>query len=198
MSFGVDYAWFSTDLKALIAALKAHGVTFVARYLSHSSGKNLTPDEAAALSAAKIAITVVWETAADRALAGHAAGAQDARDALAEAKACGMPAGRPIFFAVDFDASNGQEGAISTYLDGAASVLGKDRTGVYGGYNVVKHALDGDHLVRRQVGHPGAAPAVQQRPHHRRRRPRLRPQRRQRLRPVAHRLDAVRRPDPSP
>jgi hypothetical protein len=145
MSFGVDYAWFSTDLKALIAALKAHGVTFVARYLSHSSGKNLTPDEAAALSAAKIAITVVWETAADRALAGHAAGAQDARDALAEAKACGMPAGRPIFFAVDFDASNGQEGAISTYLDGAASVLGKDRTGVYGGYNVVKHALDGDH-----------------------------------------------------
>lgn len=56
-----------------------------------------------------------------------------------------MPAGRPIFFAVDFDASSGQEAAISTYLDGAASVLGKAGTGVYGGYTVVKHALDGDH-----------------------------------------------------
>jgi hypothetical protein len=53
-------------------------------------------------------------------------------------------AGR-LFFAVDFDASGGQEGAISAYLDGAASVLGEAGTGVYGGFNVVKHALDHGH-----------------------------------------------------
>jgi hypothetical protein len=145
MSFGVDYAWHGSDLSALVSALKAHHVTFVCRYLSHSSGKNVTHAEAAALSAAGISIVVVWETAANRSLDGHAAGAEDARDALAEAKACGMPDGRPIYFAVDFDASAGQEAAIAVYLDGAASVLGKDRTGVYGGYAVVKHALDGNH-----------------------------------------------------
>lgn len=140
--FGVDYAWGRPGAKALTTA----GVHFAARYLSHdTTGKNLTKAEAVLLSQAGIAIVVVWETTAKRSLAGHAAGVQDARDADAEAKACGMPAGRPIYFAVDFDASAGQEAAISAYLDGAASVLGKDRTGVYGGYNVVKHALDGDH-----------------------------------------------------
>jgi hypothetical protein len=145
VSFGVDYAWRSGSLSAFIKALKAANVTFVCRYLSHSSGKNLTHDEAKALTAAGISIVCVWETTAERSLAGHAAGAQDAKDALAEAKACGMPDGRPIYFAVDFDASAGQEPAISTYLDGAASVLGKSGCGPYGGYAVVKHALDGDH-----------------------------------------------------
>src|SRR5581483_10019326 len=144
MTFGVDYAWHG-DNGPLIKALKAAQVTFVCRYLSHSSGKNLTLAEAKALSAAGISIIVVWETTADRALAGHAAGAQDARDAAAEAKACGMPDGRPIYFAVDFDASSGQQAAINAYLDGVASVIGKDRSGIYGGCNPVKRALDGGH-----------------------------------------------------
>jgi len=72
---------------------------------------------------------------------------QDAKDAAAQAKSCGMPAGRPIYFAVDFDASSSQQSAINAYLDGAASVLGKNRTGIYGGYNPVKRALDGGHCA---------------------------------------------------
>jgi peptidoglycan hydrolase-like protein with peptidoglycan-binding domain len=144
MTFGVDYAWGRPGAKALTTA----GVHFAARYLSHdTSGKNLTKAEATVLSQAGIAIVVVWETTAQRALAGHAAGAQDARDADAQAKACGMPAGRPIFFAVDFDASNSQQASINAYLDGAASVIGKDRVGIYGGFYPVKRALDGGHCA---------------------------------------------------
>lgn len=138
MPEGIDYAFGRPG----IAALKAAGVKFVCRYLSHSPTKNLTSAEAHALSAAGIWIVVVWETTAQRALAGRTAGVADAIDAQMQAQACGMPAGRPVYFAVDWDASASQQLAINTYLDGAASVLGRDRVGIYGGYGPVKRALD--------------------------------------------------------
>jgi hypothetical protein len=142
--FGVDYAWGRPS----VTSLKNAGVKFVCRYLSYdTTGKNLGLAEAVRLSDAGIWIVVVWETTAKRALAGHTIGAEDARAAAAQAKACGMPADRPIYFAVDFDASSGQQAAINAYLDGAASVLGKNRTGIYGGYNPVKRALDGGHCA---------------------------------------------------
>lgn len=144
MTFGIDHAWGTPDVEHLHNA----GVTFVCRYLSHdTTGKNLTAAEAVRLTVAGIRIVVVWETRAQRALDGHAAGVQDAKDAAAQAKACGMPPGRPIYFAVDFDASQGQQAAINAYLDGAASVIGKNRVGIYGGYWPVKRALDGGHAT---------------------------------------------------
>lgn len=140
--FGVDYAWGRPGP----TALKSVGAHFVCRYLSHdTTGKNLDHAEASQLSAAGIALVVVWETAADRALDGHAAGAADARAADQQARACGMPKDRPIYFAVDFDATPGQQSAINAYLDGAASVIGRSRVGIYGGYYPVKRALDGGH-----------------------------------------------------
>lgn len=142
MTFGVDYAWGRPS----VASLKAAGVTFACRYLSHdTTGKNLDHAEAVTLSNAGIWLVVVWESTANRALAGYAAGVQDAKDAAAQANACGMPGDRPIFFAVDFDATSADQNAIAAYLDGAASVLGKGRTGLYGGYWPVKRALDGGH-----------------------------------------------------
>lgn len=137
MPEGIDYA-FS---KPSVTALHDLGVTFVCRYLSHSSSKNLTAAEARALSSAGIWIVVVWETTAKRALDGRTAGATDAGDALAQAQGCGMPDGRPIYFAVDWDASVSQQAAINAYLDGAASVLGRDRVGIYGGRGPVSRAL---------------------------------------------------------
>ncbi|MFC5184361.1 glycoside hydrolase domain-containing protein [Actinomadura harenae] len=141
--FGVDYAWGRPGPNAL----KAAGAKFAARYVSHdATGKNLTHNEAAQLSAAGIALVVVWESTASRALDGHAAGVADATAADQQARACGMPKDRPIYFAVDFDATPGQQAAINAYLDGAASVIGRDRVGVYGGYYVVKRAFDGGHV----------------------------------------------------
>jgi hypothetical protein len=138
---GIDYAFG----RPRISTLRNAGVKFVCRYLSHSPSKNLTAAEAKSLSDGGIWIVVVWETLADRAKAGRAAGLDDGTDALAQAKACGMPDDRPIYFAVDWDATKAQQPAIDAYLDGAASVLGKDRVGIYGGYGPVSRALDGGH-----------------------------------------------------
>lgn len=138
-TFGVDYAWGRPSTTSLLAA----HVKFAARYLSHdTSGKNLTASEAKRLSDAGIWLVVVWEATASRALAGRAAGAADAQAAEAEAKSCGMPSGRPIYFAVDFDATSSQQAAINAYLDGAASVLGRGRVGLYGGYGPVSRAFN--------------------------------------------------------
>lgn len=148
MSKGIDYA-FSPHPS--IAALKSAGVTFVCRYISSfapndSNGKNLSAAEARALHAAGIALVVVVEEGASRMLAGHSAGVSDAQHADAVVKAVGL-AGIPVYFACDFDAAEGQQPAINAYLDGAASIIGKQRTGVYGGYYVVKRALDGKHAA---------------------------------------------------
>ncbi|WP_149264316.1 glycoside hydrolase domain-containing protein [Actinomadura sp. K4S16] len=137
--FGVDYAWGRPGT----AALKRAGAEFACRYLSHdTTGKNLTRAEAVRLSDAGIWLVAVWETTARRPLAGRAAGADDARHADAQAKACGMPPGRPIYFAADWDATAAQQDEIHAYLDGAASVIGVERVGLYGGYWPVKRAFD--------------------------------------------------------
>ncbi|MFE9103055.1 glycoside hydrolase domain-containing protein [Actinomadura geliboluensis] len=137
--FGVDYAWGRPGT----AALKRAGAKFACRYLSHdTSGKNLTRAEADDLSGAGIWLVVVWETSAKRALDGRSAGAADAEDAAAQARACGMPDGRPIYFAADWDASASQQDEINAYLDGAASVIGRDRVGLYAGYGPMKRAFD--------------------------------------------------------
>lgn len=138
MPEGIDYAFG----RPAVAELRDAGVRFVCRYMSHSPSKNLTAAEARELSDAGIWVVVVWETTAQRALDGHAAGIDDAMDAQRQALACGMPSDRPIYFAVDWDATSGQQAAINAYLDGAGSVLGWGRVGIYGGYGPVKRALD--------------------------------------------------------
>jgi hypothetical protein len=110
--------------------------------LSNDPSKNLSKAEAKTLSDAGIWIVVIWETTANRALSGHAGGVADATEAAKQATACGMPSGRPIYFAVDWDATSGQQGTINAYLDGAASVIGRSRVGLYAGYGPIKRAFD--------------------------------------------------------
>lgn len=143
--FGIDYAWGRPS----VASLHAHGVKFVCRYLAGGSGggKELTHPEALQLSAAGIQIVVVWETSAERALSGYSAGVHDAQAALSQARTCGMPETRPIYFACDWDATTGQQSAINAYLDGAASVLGRSRVGIYGGYWPLSRAMRAGHAT---------------------------------------------------
>jgi hypothetical protein len=47
-----------------------------------------------------------------------------------------------IYFSVDFDATSGQQSAINAYFDGVASVIGRSRTGAYGGYHVIRRLFD--------------------------------------------------------
>jgi len=142
-TYGTDYA-FSPHPP--VGALKAAGVQFVCRYISSfapndTNGKNLLPGEAKTLLAAGLKIVVVVEEGASRMKAGHNAGAQDAAHADAVTKALAMN-GTPIHFACDFDATPADQQPINAYLDGAASVIGRQRTGLYGGYWPVKRALD--------------------------------------------------------
>ncbi len=121
------------------AALKAAGIGFAARYVSHTPSKNISAVEATDLAAHGVWTVLVWETTANRAGAGRAAGIADAHDALAQATAAGMPPGRPLYFAVDWDAN---PAVVVPYFQGVASVLGLARTGVYGGFKVVSYLLD--------------------------------------------------------
>jgi hypothetical protein len=124
------------------AALKKAGKSFACRYLSTpGNAKNLTKGEADGLKRAGVGIVCVFETTADRALSGHAGGVLDAHAARTQASVCGMPAQRPVYFAVDFDAT-GHTKLVLDYLVGAATVLGRGNTGVYGGLAAVKAALD--------------------------------------------------------
>lgn len=164
MSKGADYAWARPDP----AALKAAGVTFVVRYVSHDLSKlrglpaeratgmggersrraftmaagaprQTTSGEVAALLAAGIGVALVWEDTADAAVQGHARGVSDATEANRQATALGL-AGIPVYFAVDYDAAAGDQPQINAYLDGAASVIGRGRVGVYGGFWPVSRA----------------------------------------------------------
>ncbi|NUT18687.1 MAG: DUF1906 domain-containing protein [Hamadaea sp.] len=136
---GIDYSWGRPDPSAIAAA----GYSFVCRYVSWSTtGKNLTRSEADALRAAGLDIVVNWEYSANEALNGYSAGLENAKEAQRQAIACGMPADRPIYFSVDFDATEAQQSAINSYFDGVASVLGRSRTGAYGGYYVIDRLFD--------------------------------------------------------
>lgn len=132
---GVDYPWSHPGG----AALKAKGIRFACRYLSHDPSKNLSRTEADDLAAHGVSSVVVWETTANRAGAGRAAGIADAHDAVSQAADAGMPSSRPIYFAVDYDAN---PATVVPYFQGVASVLGVPRTGVYGGRRVVAYLLD--------------------------------------------------------
>jgi hypothetical protein len=140
---GTDYSFSRPNL----AALKSEGNTFVCRYLSHHkgtavNGKDLSKQELSKLRKAGLNVVVVWEVEALDPLKGRPEGVRDATDAKAEADNLGMH-DAVIYFACDFDVRPAQMNKVIAYLGGAASVLGAERTGVYGGLDVVKAAMEG-------------------------------------------------------
>lgn len=134
-------------------AVARTGYRFVCRYLPNglASGRvNLTAAETADMRHNDVAVVLVWESQANRAAQGRAAGVEDATKAAAQAAVVGCD-GQPIYFAVDFDAPDyapaatsprAKLGPIGDYFDGVASVLPHSRVGVYGGYWAVRRALD--------------------------------------------------------
>jgi Domain of unknown function (DUF1906) len=130
MAKGCDYSWARPNLNALRGA----GITFACRYLSYDrSGKNLTRAEALRLQGTGIAPVSNWEWQERDVLGGRARGVQHARDAAAQHAACGGPLDRPIYFSVDFDLQPADVRQAAAYFDGVNSVIGAERTGVYGG-----------------------------------------------------------------
>ena len=139
---GIDYGWGNFDREA--NALKKLGGTFVVRYLSHDTSKNLTRAEAEKWAAKGVSCVVVWESSTRRPTQGAQAGAADATEAASQARACGQAETRPIYFAVDFDA---KPEAVYDYFDGVARAIGIERTGAYGGIRVIAGLFDTNRIT---------------------------------------------------
>jgi hypothetical protein len=134
---GVDYAWNGPTAAALVKA----GKRFVVRYGGPGSdGKQLHAAELAALRAAGLEVVANAE-GAPSGFRGTAAGRDWATSALAHFESLGMPPDRPIYFSVDWDAGSDDWPAIDAALLGAASVVGAQRVGVYGSYDVIAHCV---------------------------------------------------------
>lgn len=134
----LDYSFARPDP----AKIAGDGYGGVMRYLSPNAGKNLTVGERDALRAHGLAIGLVWEWYANRANEGKQAGIEDARAALNQAHELGFPDYLPIYFAVDWDATEQQQGNINNYFEGIRTVFSGRKLGVYGGYWIVKRVFD--------------------------------------------------------
>lgn len=135
---GVDYSDDRPDL----AALYATGRRFAVRYVGPGrESKQLTKAEAAHLASHGFDIACVAEGSAGGLLNGFATGRDWATQAIADARACGMPAHRPIYFAVDVDIDATKWPRVADGLRGAGSVVGRDNVGVYGEYDVIGWAF---------------------------------------------------------
>jgi len=119
-------------------------VQFVCRYLSWlPNGKVIDRAEFQNLLNQGIAVVLNWEYYADDAIRGsnhYSDGQVHAREAERQRIALGAPS-CPLYFSADFDATPAQQAAINSYLDGVASVIGRDRVGVYGSYYVIERTL---------------------------------------------------------
>ncbi|NOU93692.1 DUF1906 domain-containing protein [Paenibacillus sp. LMG 31456] len=136
MAKGFDCATPLTAQTA--AAFSADGYEFVCRYLVPSGSKRLTSNEAILISQEGLQIVSVFETTADRALGGRAAGLADGATALEVAAQIGQPEGSTIYFAVDFDATSAQMPVVIEYVRAASEATPAYNTGVYGSYAVVE------------------------------------------------------------
>lgn len=132
---GIDWAYGDIS----VASLKANHKDFVCRYLSPDPSKNLSLTEAVEYSKAGIDLVVVWEGSGSGAAGGYAQGQHDANQALAQARALGKPTDAPIYFAVDFDAAGPE---VKGYFEGVASILGRDKAGIYAGLDAVGYIMD--------------------------------------------------------
>jgi hypothetical protein len=105
MSSGVD-CYGSAAANA--ANIKSAGYSFVCRYYTSTVNKRLTKAEAQALSSAGLFCVSVWEESSNAAsYFTSAQGTADATAALNYAtNTIGQPANTPVYFAVDFDASD--------------------------------------------------------------------------------------------
>lgn len=134
---GVDYAFSRPPISALIVT----GKQFACRYGGPgSSGKHLDAAELAALTSAGIAVVANAEGAA-QGFSGAAAGRSWAQQAQAHFDALGMPADRPIYFSVDWNANASDYPGIDAALKAAGQVIGAARVGVYGSFRTISHCV---------------------------------------------------------
>ncbi len=125
--------------------MRAAGFDFVIRYIVPGRSVSITAVEYRTLRAGGIDVAGVWERGASRSLAGRAAGAHDAAEALAYVPTIGGPADSvPYLVADDFGATAADMPAIASYLLGVADTAGRGRRAAYGGLRTIRYLFDHD------------------------------------------------------
>ena len=123
------------------------GVTFVPRYLwnpLYQDGrinKGISRAEHQAYMAAEINVPLIYEEDGTELKGGFTAGVKAAQEAERHRLREGIPA-RPVYFNVDYEAPESDYPAILAALDGAASVIGLQRVGLYGPWGIIRAAFD--------------------------------------------------------
>jgi peptidoglycan hydrolase-like protein with peptidoglycan-binding domain len=144
---GVDYSFSRPDP----AMMKARGIKLALRYLWNTkyedgrTNKGIGTVELAALRAQDIQVAFIYEEDGKELREGFNGGVRVAKKAEEFLKGLGL-AGYPIYFNVDYDAPKEDMPNILSALDGIASVIGRDRTGLYAGYGPIKAAFDADKI----------------------------------------------------
>ena len=106
------------DLTNYGGHLKQDGFVWVGRYVNPDKAQPLTNSEAHTLSQDGLYIVSLWEQGSpcEASYFTTSAGADDGNGAVSAAQSIGQPTGTPIYFAVDYDASQSDLTAISSYF----------------------------------------------------------------------------------
>ncbi|MTI18908.1 DUF1906 domain-containing protein [Rhodobacteraceae bacterium RKSG542] len=144
--YAVDSA---SDLAHSAQELKSKGVVAVGRYLSLSSWKRISKEEAEALLGAGLALFSVYEDANNSAECfSQKTGEENAATAMDQAQSIvGQPRHSAIYFAVDYDASQADyENNIKPYFQAVNSAFAEAgnpyKVGAYGNGLVLQNLLD--------------------------------------------------------
>jgi hypothetical protein len=142
MALGCDTA--TTVTSARLQTLVNGGYTFVARYLAGSYA--LTATEKSTITGGGLFIVSIWEKGSPTSSSyfTEEKGTSDATSAIEAAQAIGQLAGTPIYFAVDYDASQSDiSGPINTYLQAIKNVFDDNNNpfalGLYGSGSVLSY-----------------------------------------------------------
>lgn len=129
------------DLSKVAGLAYQRNARWAGRYLKDAA-KGISAKEVVALHGAGLAVLLIWETTAERALAGAAAGTTDGETAAARAKTLGAPAGIRIAVTNDFDPEASQVAVAVEYHQAAQTALAAEGFGyIFYGSAVVGEKL---------------------------------------------------------
>lgn len=145
---GRDVIDYSAGVPAA-AAVRSAGFVGAVRYVSPPRdkwmvGKPITRRETEDYRAQGLDVASNWQYGKRDFDRGHAGGVSDAIDADRIHREAGGPDKAPIYFSIDYNPSEDNSwDKVRSYLDGAQSVVGKERMGVYGNRQTIqKCAVD--------------------------------------------------------
>lgn len=138
MTVILDYSWARPSPQSC----KDYPAIGVMRYLGNDwSGRDIGPDELAALLGAGLGVGFVFETSANRVLQGYDAGCWDADSATKYMVDLGVPNDIPVYFAADCDVNPAQSwGVVMDYYAGALGCAHPARS--YGEADVLDMCFD--------------------------------------------------------